>query len=336
MLKKYKNLISLIISIFIAIFTIVMIEKLTDANLLHELKKLKIEDIMISFFIYFIGYFIDTIRYKIIIRQFGTKISFFQLFYNNVMGLLFSSLTPFAAGGQPYQIYHLNKYGLDLEHSTNIVISRFITLMFLNLFIAFISYNKVIYSLKNTNIESILINMGLFISVAITILILTLFLNSKWILKILNLFPTKRIKKLKSKFEKWSSNLKESISFLWSEKLGYMIIDISLNFLVLIVQAFSLFYMFYKYTNIEINLFNFWIVLGAMTLLNMVVYYIPTPGASGSIEASYQLVFSSILSIKSGVLISIIGWRFATYYLQILFASLLRVFVKLFFKEVEQ
>ena len=63
-----------------------------------------------------------------------------------------------------------------------------------------------------------------------------------------------------------------------------------------------------------------------MTLLNMVVYYIPTPGASGSIEGAYQILFSSITGNSKGVLISIIGWRFATYYLQIIIGGIFSFF----------
>ncbi|KAF2957038.1 lysylphosphatidylglycerol synthase transmembrane domain-containing protein [Marinitoga sp. 38H-ov] len=333
MKKKKNDIIGIISSILIGIFVIIFLEKLYNTSIINEIKKLKLADIAIVFLIYFIGYIIDTIRYKIILKQFETKISFFQLLYNNVMGLFFSSITPFAAGGQPYQIYHLNKHGLDIEHSTNIVVSRFITAMILNLVIALTSYRKVINSLYGTTIESALINIGLIVSFVITILIMLVFINSNIIVNMIDNFKSKKIKKLKDKYLKWSNNLKVSIKFLWSEKLHIMILDIILNIIILSLQSYALYYLFLKYANLNNNFNNFIIVFGSMMLLNMVVYYIPTPGASGTIEATYQLVFSSILKIHKGVFLSIIGWRFATYYLQILFGILLRIFVKTFIKE---
>ena len=38
----------------------------------------------------------------------------------------FHAITPFAAGGQPWQIYKLKKDGLTLAESTNVVIQDFI------------------------------------------------------------------------------------------------------------------------------------------------------------------------------------------------------------------
>ncbi|GAB6188673.1 TIGR00374 family protein [Marinitoga arctica] len=335
MKEKYKNVIGIISSIIIGVFVILFIQKFYKTDIIKEIYKIKIWDIVIVFFIYFLGYILDSIRYMIIIKQFGKKISFFTLLYNNIMGLFFSSITPFAAGGQPYQIYHLNKHGLDIEHSTNIVVSRFITAMILNLSIALFSYKKVINVLYGTTFESALINLGLIISSGITFLILSVFINSNLIVKFLNLFKLKKIEKLKNKYIEWSKKLKNSIKFLWNEKFHIMILDILLNLIVLSLQAYSLFYLFTKYANLAINLDNFFIVFGTMMLLNMVVYYIPTPGASGTIEASYQLIFSSILKIHSGVLLSIIGWRFSTYYLQIFLGIVFRTYVKFFRKESE-
>ncbi|SHE94268.1 hypothetical protein SAMN02745164_01460 [Marinitoga hydrogenitolerans DSM 16785] len=333
MKEKVKNIIGIISSIIIGLFVILFIQRFYNTDILSEIKKIKIYDIIIVFFIYFTGYIIDSLRYFIIIKQFNRKIGFLNLLYNNVMGLFFSSITPFAAGGQPYQIYHLNKHGLDIEHSTNIVVSRFITTMFLNLTIAILSYKKVIKALYGTTFESALINLGLIISATITILILIVFSNSEIIIKLLDLLKLKKIKKLKNKYIEWSKNLKDSIKFLWNENLHIMILDIILNLIVLSLQAYSLFYLFTKYAYLNISIDNFLIVFGTMMLLNMVVYYIPTPGASGTIEASYQLVFSSILKIHKGVLLSIVGWRFSTYYLQILLGIIFRTYVKLFIKE---
>jgi hypothetical protein len=326
MKKNQKNVIRILFSIFIGLFVILFMEKFYKTNILNEIKNIKLIDIAFVFFIYLMVYTIDTLRYIIILKQFKIKLNFFELFYNNVMGLFFSSITPFAAGGQPYQIYHLNKLGFDLEHSTNVVVSRFITTMILNLVIAIISYKNVIISLKGTTIESTLINLGLFVSTITLILILIVFSNSDIIIKITNILKFKRLKKIKTKYLEWSNNLKNSIKFLWKEKIYIMILDIFLNLIVLILQAYSLYYMFLRYTNLNNSFNNFLIVFGTMLLLNMVIFYIPTPGASGTIEITYQIIFSSILKVQKGAFLSIIGWRFATYYLQILFGLLLSFF----------
>lgn len=102
----------------------------------------------------------------------------------------------------------------------------------------------------------------------------------------------------------------------------------------LMIQAYSLYYMLSSYVVCEPVPFFFWKVFGGMTLLNMVVYYIPTPGASGSVEASYHILFTSFTGDSKGVLLAIFGWRFATYYLQIILDAVFVFFYNVFHKEV--
>jgi hypothetical protein len=264
---------------------------------------------------------------KIILSNFGIKTRFLDLAYNNIMGFFFTAVTPLAAGGQPYQIWHLNEsIGVDYEHGMNIMVSRFLETMFTNFFVAIISYNSIISSLNEGNLSAKLIKIGLITSLAVTIFILIVFIKSKIVIKIVQFLEKIKFFKKKNwslKLEVWIVELKKSIKFLWNEKLYIMMLDIFLGFVLLIIQAYALYYFVYVY-NPDLSV-SFWKVFGGMALLNMVVFYIPTPGASGSTEGAYHIFLSSLTGNSKAALTAVFGWRFSSFYMQIIFGSLLLI-----------
>jgi uncharacterized membrane protein YbhN (UPF0104 family) len=56
-------------------------------------------------------------------------------------------------------------------------------------------------------------------------------------------------------------------------------------------------------------------------LLGMVVFFVPTPGASGSMELAYASLMGGQNFFPT--LIAVLGWRVGTYYLQLLLAGIL-------------
>jgi len=57
-------------------------------------------------------------------------------------------------------------------------------------------------------------------------------------------------------------------------------------------------------------------------ILWQVVFYVPTPGASGGVEGAFALVYSGMTSALGPTIIAIFVWRFATFYLLLLFDGL--------------
>ncbi|RPJ05435.1 MAG: hypothetical protein EHM28_12135 [Spirochaetaceae bacterium] len=133
------------------------------------------------------------------------------------------------------------------------------------------------------------------------------------------------------KARSWSLELKENISFLWKEKLHIIALDAVLSTLILCMQVYSLVYVFMSLAGVSLNFFDVFITV---LLLNLVVYYIPSPGASGGIEGVYSMVFAHITGLPQLSVLSVTIWRSATYYLQIFFG--LFFFARLRKKVVQQ
>ena len=68
--------------------------------------------------------FLDALRIVLLSRG---KISLWQGIKTSIYGFYASAITPFASGGQPFQIYYLTKIGLKVERASVIVGVKFIS-----------------------------------------------------------------------------------------------------------------------------------------------------------------------------------------------------------------
>ena len=77
---------------------------------------------------------------------------------------------------------------------------------------------------------------------------------------------------------------------------------------------FSLAWVLINILGVPLNFFQIFITV---LLLNLVVHYIPTPGAAGGLEGIYTMVFSLYTGVPRLSFIAVLVWRIGTYYLQI-------------------
>ncbi|MCD6450217.1 MAG: flippase-like domain-containing protein, partial [Thermotogaceae bacterium] len=69
--------------------------------------------------------FVDSFRTYYLIRVLGYKLKYSHALENSVLGFYVSAITPFSAGGQPFQIWHLTKLGLKVEEASIVVGVKF-------------------------------------------------------------------------------------------------------------------------------------------------------------------------------------------------------------------
>jgi uncharacterized membrane protein YbhN (UPF0104 family) len=99
-----------------------------------------------------------------------------------------------------------------------------------------------------------------------------------------------------------------------------VIVDVIGWLFILIIQLYSLYYIVCQLTDVKPN---FWLIFGSINAVNAIAYFVPTPGASGGIEFTYQTVLSKIIGDNEISLKAITSWRFVSYYLQIFFGMVL-------------
>lgn len=68
--------------------------------------------------------------------------------------------------------------------------------------------------------------------------------------------------------------------------------------------------------------FSFVAVPTTYVVLWQVVFHVPTPGAGGGVEGAFAIVYSGMTNSLTSTVTAIFVWRFATYYLLLLFDGL--------------
>lgn len=286
--------------------------------------------LIVPFSLYLAVNVIDTLRLRMVIRQFDMKIGFRAGFSNSVIGILFNNVTPMAAGGHPFQIYHLTRHDIPVKTATNVILSRHVEKLTAQAIITLGAVPIVLQVARSLEFGRGIIYAGVGLVTALAVLLLLVLARPDFIAGMVVSISSRRINRLIVRLSgrqdwaefviRWTREMREQVAYLWNERTLIMLIDTLAGVLNQTLQGLSMWYMVTALTGVEIPVVNAvltWIVV------NQLVYYVPTPGASGSVEGMYTLVFASLTRQAELTFIAVFLWRVATYYLHIVFGSLI-------------
>ena len=238
----------------------------------------------------------------------------------------FHAITPFAAGGQPWQIYKLKKDGLTLGEATNIVIQDFIAYQIALVLLGFIAVtsNYIFHIFPSDSLLKKLVTIGFIINTLVVIILFLVAFSKKWNKKIID-GSIKLLNKLKiiknkekwlKKSEKFIHNFHNSALILFKSKLNFIRI-ILLNFIALVGQyliPFTLLMGLGLYVNplIVIITSAYVMLIGSM---------VPIPGGTGGLEFSFMAFFKNFITGPKLSIIMIV-WRIVTYYFGIIIGAI--------------
>jgi hypothetical protein len=317
-------------SIFIALFAgfciNVAIGLLLDADELAEaLRRSSPLLFLLPFGMVFLIYLIDSIRFKLIFSRFSIKISFRDSFFNNMLGYFFSSITPGSVGGQPFQVLHFSKLGIDSAIASNVVFSRLIEGNLVQLAIVALFFHKGIGMMANMGKGAYLLSAGMAVTILMTIVLTLGFLNPHLLGVMALKLEKSKLGRLISRAAKnprwaekisaWSQDLGAGFKILWHHNTPFMLLDILGTTLTQVIWALSLYIPLALITQSRPPFPDF---LLSYCVCGIISLFIPTPGASGSIEASYLLVLGTLTGKPAATLSAILAWRVGTYYLHLL------------------
>lgn len=238
----------------------------------------------------------------------------------------FHAITPFAAGGQPWQIYKLKKDGLTLGQSTNVVIQDFIAYQIALVFLGgcAITANYIMHIFPSDSLLKKLVTIGFIINTVVVIVLFVVAFSKKWNKKIIdgmvNLLHKLKIVKDKEeklkKSEKFIHNFHQSAIILFKDKFN-MIRIISLNFIALIGQYLIPFTLLMG-LGIYINPLLVIITSAYVMLIGSMV---PIPGGTGGLEFSFLAFFKNFITGPKLSIVMIV-WRLVTYYFGIIVGGL--------------
>ena len=132
LMKKFwenKNLKKVLSFLVLILFTIIVLYfSLKDhyQEIVKEILTINKGWLLVSFILIFGYWFFKAIVLSKIANHYTDNYGFKKAFRLIVEVNFFNAITPFATGGQPYEIYSLKKNNIKFADATNIVIQRFI------------------------------------------------------------------------------------------------------------------------------------------------------------------------------------------------------------------
>ncbi|MCM0598196.1 lysylphosphatidylglycerol synthase transmembrane domain-containing protein [Periweissella fabalis] len=236
-----------------------------------------------------------------------------------------NGITPFASGGQPFQIMAMMQAGVEPGYAAAILLMKFVVYQFvivLNFFVALIIGSHFladkVHVLKYLMIFGFLIHFAVIVGL---ILIMFWYQFTKRLtniaLKIVKVVGFGGKEKRLERYQRISKWADVRLHNFHVESVR-MTSNISLMVKGLILTSFQL--MFYYsipyfillalgYTHI-----NYVLITSLHVLIVMVISIFPIPGGSGGAEVSFQSLFSSFINVPTDLVLAMFIWRFLTYY----------------------
>ena len=168
--------------------------------------------LIVAFLLFFMYYFLKSYVTKNFAREFNKNYSLKDAFRMTTETSFFHAVTPFATGGQPYEVYSLTKHGINIIDATNVSIECFIVYQIALVLLGAISIicNHFLHILNGNLLKSFL-TLGFFINFLVVVVLFWLTLSKKTekniIYKMIDLLGKLKIIKNQEKIERKSKKI---------------------------------------------------------------------------------------------------------------------------------
>ena len=324
-LKKVANIIVLaLVTCLVLYFSL----KDNFNTIINEIINVNIFWLVISFLLAISFWFFKAIATTRIANIFKKDYSIKQGMRLVLETNFFHAITPFAVGGQPYEIYSLKKSKLKITEATNVSIVNFIVYQIALVLLGIIAivYNHHFVLLKENDLLKNLVVVGFLVNfiviVALFLLTCTKKINKilmKFIIKVLNKIHIVKNKDEKIKqFNEYLNEFHQGAKILLHDKKLFIklifvhFIGLISSYLIPLTLAYAM--GISSYTGIEaIVLSSYVMLIGA---------FVPIPGGTGGLEYGFMTFYGSF--IKGSKLNAImLLWRFITYYFAMILGAIL-------------
>ena len=319
-MKKKNFKINLVILVLVVIIVQVILLKDNFTSVAKYILQTNYVWIFFACLFMFLNLFFQTIAQHKFLQTVKPEYKFTSCFKLIMIGQLMNAITPFSSGGQPIQVYLLNKEGVKVSDSVNTLMQNFIIYQIALIFLATIAIliNNAFGVMPKDSFLRKLVIIGYLINTLIIFVLLFISrakkANTKLFTKIFNfIFGFRFIKNKEEKMKKVSDtldNFYNSTALLKNNKKNTIISFVS-NLLSLLCLYMVPLFVFLSLGEANINVFRS-IILSAYTYL--IGSFVPIPGGTGGLEFCFSEFFGMFAN-ASLVTAAIIIWRFITYYI---------------------
>lgn len=322
-----KNIINFLILIVITILVLYLSLKNNYIEIINTIKNMNLLLFLLAIIVFILYVFIKSIIMKIVVNNFKKDYTLKKSFRMGLETNFFHAITPFATGGQPYEIYRLNKDGISVINAANISIQNFIiyqtALVLLGIFA--VTYNYIFKLYPDITLLKNLVLIGFIINFLVIVVLFSITYFKKGNKVVINLIINilSKLKIIKNKeekinqFEKYLSDFNDGAKILLKNKKKFIMLILlqllSLSLLYLVP------YFIIKGVGLNISIVNV-IVTSAYVML--IGAFVPIPGGTGGLEYGFISFYGNFITGPKINAIMLI-WRFVTYYFGMILGAII-------------
>ena len=271
----------------------------------------------------------DALAIHYFLRMQGKKIKLWQSLHAAMTGVYYSNVTPGATGGQPMEMYRLNKYGVSIGISGSGMTVKFIVFQAVLLLTGAVLWLiHAPFVAAHTEGSKWFVLLGYvvnFFSIGILVLMAISRRAVLWVIdNCISIGAKLRLcKNPEASRQKWQNHCE---SFLSSVQLVIRHPkEVLIQCLIALAQLMSLMLVI---ISIYYALGLSGVSAGQLITMGVLLYigasYTPLPGASGAQEGGFAILFKGIFP-DAQLFVALLLWRFSTYYLTILVGAVMTV-----------
>ncbi len=315
--KNTKSMIkNMALFIGLICFTLWMILKEQSINeIVDVFKNLKYQYMVIGLVFMVVFLLLEGINIRRTLKNLEKKITVGQSFKYALIGFFFSAITPAASGGQPMQVFYMNKDGISAGKSTLALLINLMCMQIVTISLAFISViaNNRIMNRALTILFTIGISLNL---LALLLLLISIFSSKlskglvKLSLRILKVFKAKNYNEKRKKVARELRKYHQSSKYIKGNKK--LIFKNLLTAYIQFIFYYSISYCVYLALGFtKSNIFE---IITMQSLLFATVSGIPSPGAVGVSEGAFIEIYRMVYPV-SIIRSATIALRFVNFYL---------------------
>ncbi|MBO8153345.1 flippase-like domain-containing protein [Thermovirga sp.] len=313
---------------FIVSFIVLMSSM--DLNTMDILSRVDIRKLGYVFLLLFLSWCLDAYKLYSVVAAAGERIPYKFAFLLNWLRYFGCAITPMQSGGGPFQVYFLYKSGIPIGKGVAItLVSTLMTLLQIGIIV------PVALMYEPSIIKGKLLLKGALYYVIVFVMI-------SWVIIALSLLRPSLMKKLSGAFilllNRWGivkkkkllkfvrrayreiDNYNRNFQLFFTTGLKKFILAFLVSWLQMIV-LFSILPLLIWSFGFDVSYMGSFF---AQALLMFILYFVPTPGASGVAEGGGTAIFAFLVPWNmAGVLA--VTWRFFTEYLSIAMGALTAV-----------
>lgn len=281
----------------------------------------------------------DCLKYAVVMKTTTGKLNLRSSMKVAFLGKFYDNVTPFAAGGQPMQIYYLHKKGYSGGVSGAVVMIKYFAQMFCWTIVSLLLMacnTGVLSNLGDRAWETVIMVgawIGLVINMLLPVMIVLFALLPRFARAVVGFFVkignkikiVKDREKTMAKAEKVVADFHAGFVIMSHKPLQFILL--LLLCLVDVVLTFAFPYFIMRTFSALPEDSGFTVMLSVMALnvyAAQSVTVVPTPGNAGAMEGVVTKAFSAIA--ESALFWVVFVWRFAVYYIYIVIGLGLTVF----------